>query len=139
MGIDKTTALAISFHETGRVTNYQSRNKNNFGGLSGGTSFYTPEAGIIGYVKYLKGLEKQGFKLNSSKDNLIRLSCYYVNGTYDIPSYSWVDCVSSFIREITRDKNKYFPTSKTNMTGNSFMMSSVEKTFGDSPKIYTKK
>lgn len=137
MGIDKVTALAISFHESGRVTSYLARNKNNFGGLIG-SSFPTPEAGIIEYVRFLKWCERT-MKQKLGPSTLVNHSRLYVNGNPSgYPNYEWVNLVSSFIREITRDKKKYFPPFKINLVGNSYRMLSIEKTFGESEKVYTK-
>lgn len=135
VGVEKIPALAISFHETGWVKSYLATHNNNFGGLMG-MSFSTPEEGIIAYVRTLKSYEKVGLKLG--RTSLTDFSCYYVNGNFSTPDYSWVGSVAWFISDITKNKNTYFPKSKKAMEGISYMMPSVEKTFGASEKVYTK-
>ena len=83
-GVDKSLALAISFHETGVHTSSLFVNSNNLGGqkgYGGWMKFPTLEAGIIAYVISLKNIIET-YKVDMTADNAILvLSGPYVHGT----------------------------------------------------------
>ena len=101
-GMDKYMALAIVRHESGNMTSYLSRYKNNIGGqlVNGvGVSYPTMESGIIAEVVLLKNLfDRCGLDKTSPKD-LYTFSGMYVHGTLSEPSPDWTNKVQFFINQ----------------------------------------
>ena len=101
-GMDKYLALAISQHESGNMTSYLSRYKNNIGGqlVNGvGVSYPTMEAGIIAEVVLLKNLfDRCGLDKTSTKD-LYTFSGMYVHGNLSEPSPDWTNKVMFFYNQ----------------------------------------
>ncbi len=101
-GMDKYLALAIVQHESGNMTSYLSRYKNNIGGqlVNGvGVSYPTMEAGIIAEVVLLKNLfDRCGLDKSSTKD-LYTFSGMYVHGTLSEPSPDWTNKVMFFYNQ----------------------------------------
>ena len=105
-GVDKTTVLAISYHEAGVKTSNIFQNKNNIGGikgLNGWKSFMTLEAGVIGHVLSIRNIStKHGIDL-STEQGLSDFSSVYVNGHLGAPSAQWIEKVSFFKNKITKE------------------------------------
>ena len=105
-GVDKTTVLAISYHEAGVKTSNLFQNKNNIGGhkgLNGWKSFMTLEAGVIGHVLSIRNIStKHGIDL-STEQGLSDFSSVYVNGHLGAPSAHWIEKVSFFKNKITKE------------------------------------
>lgn len=103
-GVDKATALAISYHETGVMTSNLFRNKNNIGGhkgLNGWKSFLTLEAGVIGHVLAVRNIAaKAGVTDMTTYAGLSAFSSVYVNGHVNNPSESWTNKVTYFRNQI---------------------------------------
>ena len=101
-GMDKYLALAISQHESGNMTSYLSRYKNNIGGqlVNGvGVSYPTMEAGIIAEVVLLKNLfDRCGLDKTSTKD-LYTFSGMYVHGNLSELSPDWTNKVMFFYNQ----------------------------------------
>lgn len=98
-GVDKSTSLAISYHEAGVKTSNIFQNKNNIGGhkgLNGWKAFMTLEAGIIGHVLAIRNIsEKHGVDI-STPEGLNAFSSVYVNGYLGAPNAHWYEKVSYF-------------------------------------------
>lgn len=105
-GVDKTTVLAISYHEAGVKTSNLFQNKNNIGGhkgLSGWKSYMTLEAGVIGHVLSVRNIStKHGIDL-STPEGLSDFSSVYVNGHKGNPSAHWIEKVTYFKNKITKE------------------------------------
>ena len=101
-GMDKYMALAIVRHESGNMTSYLSKYKNNIGGqlVNGvGVSYPTMEAGIVAEVVLLKNLfDRCGLDKTSTKD-LYTFSGMYVHGTLSEPSPDWTNKVMFFVNQ----------------------------------------
>ena len=99
-GMDKYMALAIVRHESGNMTSYLSKYKNNIGGqlVNGvGVTYPTMEAGIIAEVVLLKNLfDRCGLDKTSTSD-LYTFSGMYVHGTLSEPSPDWTNKVLFFV------------------------------------------
>ena len=102
-GVDKSLALAISFHETGVHTSSLFVNSNNLGGqkgYGGWMKFPTLEAGIIAYVISLKNIIET-YKVDMTADNAILvLSGPYVHGTRTKVNQHWTEKVTYFKNKI---------------------------------------
>ena len=102
-GIDKSLALAISYHETGIHTSSLFVNSNNLGGqkgYDGWMKFPTLEAGIIAYVLSLKNII-QSYEVDmSSPDAILILSGPYVHGTRTRVDEHWAEKVTYFKTKI---------------------------------------
>lgn len=103
-GVDKATALAISYHESGVMTSNLFRNKNNIGGhkgLNGWKTFLSLEAGVIGHVLAVRNIAaKAGVSDLTSYEGLRAFSSVYVNGHVNNPSDSWTNKVTYFRNKI---------------------------------------
>ena len=102
-GIEKSLALAISYHETGIHTSSLFVNSNNLGGqkgYGGWMKFPTLEAGIIAYVISLKNIIET-YKVDMTADNAILvLSGPYVHGTRTKVNQHWTEKVTYFKNKI---------------------------------------
>ena len=101
-GMDKYLALAIVQHESGNMTSYLSRYKNNIGGqlVNGvGVSYPTMEAGIIAEIVLLKNLFDRCGLDKSSTNDLYTFSGMYVHGTLSEPSPDWTNKVMFFYNQ----------------------------------------
>ena len=98
-GIDKSIALAISYHETGVLTSGLFNYSNNVGGqrgYAGWMSYTTLEAGILGYVISLRSIiDQNGIDL-TNPNGIYELSSIYVNGHKGNPSAHWASKVTYF-------------------------------------------
>ena len=102
-GVDKTTVLAISYHEAGVKTSNLFQNKNNIGGhkgLNGWKSFMTLEAGIIGHVLSVRNISARAGGNLTTYEGLTAFSSIYVNGHAGNPSQHWTDKVTYFRNQI---------------------------------------
>lgn len=102
-GVDKTTALAISYHEAGVKTSKIFQNKNNIGGhkgLNGWKSFMTLEAGVIGHVLAIRNISEKHGVDPSTPEGLSAFSSVYVNGYLGSPSAHWLEKVTYFKNQI---------------------------------------
>ena len=102
-GVDKETALAISYHEAGVKTSNIFKNKNNIGGhkgLNGWKSFMTLEAGVIGHVLAIRNISTKHGVDPSTPEGLSAFSSVYVNGHVNNPSESWTNKVTYFRNQI---------------------------------------
>ncbi len=103
--VDKTIALAMVYHESGNMKSGLARNKNNIGGLKGGSgwmSFPTLEAGVIAHVLTIKSIsEKNGFDIKDP-DGIYKFSGIYVRGNVNSPSEDWVNKVNIFKEKIEK-------------------------------------
>lgn len=112
-GVDKSTALAIVYQESGIMTSNLFNNKNNIGGqkgYAGWMSFNTLEAGIISFVISLNAIiNNNGIDMTS--DNAIyMLSSVYVNGNLNNPSEHWTEKVTYYKQKI--EEQDLFITTK---------------------------
>ena len=101
-GMDKYLALAIIQHESGNMTSYLSKYKNNIGGqlVNGvGVSYPTMEAGIIAEVVLLKNLFDRCGLDKSSTNDLYTFSGMYVHGNLSEPSPDWTNKVMLFYNQ----------------------------------------
>jgi hypothetical protein len=102
-GVDKSTVLAISYHEAGVKTSNLFNTKNNIGGhkgLDGWKSFVTLEAGVIGHVLAVRNIStKHGVDI-STPEGLSAFSSVYVNGYLGAPSTHWLEKVTYFKNKI---------------------------------------
>lgn len=102
-GVEKSLALAISFHETGILKSNLFVNSNNLGGqkgYDGWMKFPTLEAGIIAYVLSLKNIITT-YEVDMTDPNAIYLlSGPYVNGTKTKYSEHWAEKVTYFKNKI---------------------------------------
>ena len=102
-GIDKSIALAISYHESGILKSGLFMKSNNVGGMrgyAGWMKFPTLEAGIIGYVISLRAIiNNNGINLNAP-NGISDLSSIYVNGHPNNPSDHWTSKVTYFRNKI---------------------------------------
>ena len=102
-GIDKSIALAMVYHESGNMNSFLAKNKNNIGGMKGGSgwmSFPTLEAGVIAHVLTVKSIaERNGFDI-SDPDGIYKFSGVYVHGSVNSPSEDWVNKVMWFKQKI---------------------------------------
>lgn len=107
--IDKATALAMVYLESGRMKSRLFVNKNNIGGMrSGGTwlSYPTLEAGIIAHVMTIRSISnKHNFDI-TDPDGVLKFSGVYVNGSTANPSEKWTSDVLN-IREKLIEKNVF--------------------------------
>ena len=101
--VDKTTALAISYQESGIKTSNLFKNSNNIGGhrgYDGWMKYTTLEAGIIAHVISIKAMQ-DNYNLDlSTEEGLLSLSGIYVNGNISNPKYTWFEKVSIFKNRI---------------------------------------
>ena len=106
-GVDKSTALAMAYHESGypsRGTSGLFKYNNNIGGMKCGTncwaSYPTMEAGIIAHVLTVKSIsERNGFDIGNL-DGLYKFSGIYVTGNINRPSELWTSRVLYFKSQI---------------------------------------
>jgi hypothetical protein len=106
-GIDKSTALAMAYHESGYPTRGTSglfTRQNNIGGMKCGpgcwATYPTMEAGIIAHIFTIKSIsEKNGFDI-STMDGLYKFSGIYVTGNINKPSELWTSRVLYFKNQI---------------------------------------
>ncbi len=102
-GVDKSLALAISYHETGIHTSSLFVNSNNLGGqkgYGGWMKFPTLEAGIIAYVLSLKNIINT-YDVDMTADNaILQLSGPYVHGTKTRVDEHWAEKVTYFKTKI---------------------------------------
>ena len=103
-GVDKSLALAISYHETGILTSNLFINSNNVGGQrsnSGWLAFDTLESGVISFVLNFKAL-LENFEIDLTAENgMLELSAVYVYGNKGAgPALSWLDKVTYFQNKI---------------------------------------
>ena len=107
--IDKATALAMVYLESGRMKSRLFVNKNNIGGMRSGStwlSFPTLEAGIIAHVMTIRSISnKHGFDI-TDPDGVLKFSGVYVNGSTANPSEKWTSDVLN-IREKLIEKNVF--------------------------------
>ncbi len=102
-GVDKTTALAMAFHESGYPTTGTSGlflYNNNIGGIKCGTgcwaSYPSMEAGIIAHIMTVKSIA-DGYGLDITTDSgLLAFSGVYVRGNINKPTELWVNRVNYF-------------------------------------------
>ena len=102
-GVDKTTVLAISYHEAGVKTSNIFKSKNNIGGhkgLNGWKSFMTLEAGVIGHVLAIRNISTKHGVDPSTPEGLSDFSSVYVNGYLGAPSAHWLEKVTYFKNQI---------------------------------------
>ena len=103
-GVDKASALAISYHESGVMTSNLFKNKNNIGGhkgLNGWKTFLTLESGVIGHVLAVRNIAaKAGANDLTTYAGLSAFSSVYVNGHVNNPSDSWTSKVMYFRNQI---------------------------------------
>ena len=102
-GVDKSTALAISYLETGYLKSGLFQYDNNVGGqrgYAGWMEYPTLEAGIIGHVTALRAM-LNNYEIDLSSENAIAdLSSIYVNGHPNNPSPHWTEKVTIIKRNI---------------------------------------
>ena len=102
-GIDKSTVLAISYHEAGVKSSNLFQTKNNIGGhkgLDGWKAFVTLEAGVIGHVLAVRNIStKHGVDI-STPEGLSAFSSVYVNGYLGAPNEHWLEKVTYFKNQI---------------------------------------
>ena len=102
-GVNKSIALAMVYHESGRMTSSLARNSNNIGGMrSGGgwLKFPTLEAGIIAHVLTVKSIaDRNGFDI-ADPDGIYKFSGVYVHGSLTKPSEDWVNKVNWYKNRI---------------------------------------
>lgn len=102
-GVDKTTALAISYLETGYLKSGLFMYDNNVGGqrgYAGWMEYPTLEAGIIGHVTALRAM-LNNYEIDLTSENAIaELSSIYVNGHPNNPSSHWTEKVTIIKRNI---------------------------------------
>lgn len=98
-GIDKSTALAIVYEESGYTGSGLFRNSNNIGGLRGAhgwNKYPTLEAGTICYILTLRSLANRSHVDFKSNDAIPKLSGIYVYGNPSKVADSWVAKVTKF-------------------------------------------
>ena len=102
-GVNKSIALAMVYHESGRMNSGLARNSNNIGGMrsgSGWMKFPTLEAGVIAHVLTVKSIsEKNGFDI-ADPDGIYKFSGIYVHGSVNSPSEDWVNKVNWYKEKI---------------------------------------
>jgi len=101
--IDKSTALAIVYEESGGHSSGLFKYSNNIGGLRGGSgwlSFPTLESGIISYVLTLRNYGvRYGFDL-SKEGSVAKLSGIYTKGNINSYNESWTTKVNNYRNKI---------------------------------------
>lgn len=107
--LDKETALAITYLESGYLSSRLFINANNIGGQrdsAGWLRFPTLEAGIIAHVITIKSLLAKYSIDISSDEGILQLSSVYVNGYYGTPVESWASKVI-VLRDQIKEKNLF--------------------------------